>query len=104
MPTVQIRNGGGAPMGAAMVAAVGIGAFASLPEVSAKWVAVGQRFDSDETRADYNEDHVARYEALLEALHLWSAPTRRRFHFARNAPSAAAPPLIQSGDRSPHSI
>lgn len=73
MPIVQIQNGGGAPMGAAMLAGAGIGLFASLPEVSGKWVALGQRFEPDPSRASYYQGRVARYRALLGALTKWSA-------------------------------
>lgn len=73
MPIVQIQNGGGAPMGVAMLAGVGAGAFASLPEVSAKWVALGRRFEPDASRADYYRSRVARYESLLRALTDWAA-------------------------------
>lgn len=49
MPIVQIQNGGGAPMGAAMLAGVGAGVFASLPEGPA----IGSRSGSalSQTRA-----------------------------------------------------
>jgi xylulokinase len=73
MPIVQIKNGGGAPMGAAMLAGVGAGLFSSLPEVSTKWVALGQRFDPDPNRAGYYQSRVACYESLLHALSDWAS-------------------------------
>jgi len=73
MPIVQIRNGGGAAMGAAMLAGVGAGLFTSLPDVSAEWVVLGQRFEPDASRADYYQSRVARYESLLQALTDWAA-------------------------------
>jgi xylulokinase len=72
MPIVQIRNGGGAPMGAAMLAGVGAGVFSSLPEASAGWVSLGQRYDPDSERGEYYQNRIARYEALLGALGTWA--------------------------------
>ena len=49
MPIVQIDRGGGAPMGAAMLAGVATGTLASLPEAAARWVRLGRRFEPDRT-------------------------------------------------------
>jgi xylulokinase len=73
IPIVQIQNGGGAPMGAAMLAGAGAGLFASLPEVAEKWVTLGQRFEPDASRAEYYAGRIAQYQALLDALTNWSA-------------------------------
>ena len=42
-------------------------------EVPRKWVALGQRFEPDPSRAGYYQGRVARYRALLGALTKWSA-------------------------------
>jgi xylulokinase len=73
-PIVQIEKSGGAPMGAAMLAAVGAGVVANLPAASAGWVRLGRRFEPDSARACYYRGRVDRYEALLQALQRWSAP------------------------------
>ena len=76
MPIVQIRNGGGAPMGAAMLAAAAMGEFPALHEASGKWVALGQRFEPDHNRAPYYAARVRRYDALLQALTQWGSDSR----------------------------
>jgi xylulokinase len=75
MPIVQIDRGGGAPMGAAMVAGVGAGALASLPEAAAQWVHLGRRFDPNPSLAAHYTQRLHHYEHLLQHLHHWSAPT-----------------------------
>lgn len=68
LPIVQIQHGGGAPMGAAMLAGVGVGMFAGLSEVSDKWVALGQRFAPDPSRAAHYQERSGRYQTLLEIM------------------------------------
>lgn len=72
MPIVQIERGGGAPMGAAMLAGVGLGALPSLPETAARWVRLGRRFDPDSSLAAPYRQRLARYEDLLDRLYGWS--------------------------------
>jgi xylulokinase len=74
MPIVQIERSGGAPMGAAMLAGAGVGLFPDLPEAAARWVKLGRRFEPDSSRARHYQARIKRYEALLNALHDWSAP------------------------------
>jgi xylulokinase len=74
-PIVQIERGGGAPMGAAMLAGLGAGIFTSLPAVANGWVRLGRRFLPDATRAAHYEVQVARYEDLLGALNQWASRT-----------------------------
>lgn len=71
-PIVQIEHGGGAPMGAAMLAGVGAGFLPSLPDVSRSWVKLGRRFEPDASRAEHCRQRVERYEALLHALNQWA--------------------------------
>lgn len=73
MPIVQIEHGGGAPMGAAMLAAVGGGAWPSLPETAARWVRLGRRFEPDASLSAHYQQRVTRYEDLLRRLNNWSA-------------------------------
>ena len=71
-PIVQIAHGGGAPMGAAMLAGVGAGVLPALPEVAERWVRLGRRFMPDIARARHYEARAARYEDLLGALNKWA--------------------------------
>jgi len=72
MPIVQIENGGGAPAGAAMLAAIGAGIF-SDPQVAAKrWVRLGKRFLPDPAKATHYQKRAARYKALLHTLNNWA--------------------------------
>jgi len=73
MPIVQIERGGGAPMGAAMLAGAGVGLLPSLPETAAHWVRLGRRFAPDPSLADHYRHRAARYQDLLERLHGWAA-------------------------------
>jgi xylulokinase len=75
MPIVQIERGGGAPMGAAMLAGVGVGALASLPEAASRWVRLGRRFEPDPALADHYRGRVSRYEDLLGRLNGWATGT-----------------------------
>ena len=72
-PIVQIDHGGGAPMGAAMLAGVGAGIFPSLPSAADRWVRLGRRCTPDATLAAHYQPRIARYEALLHALNDWAA-------------------------------
>jgi xylulokinase len=72
-PIVQIEQGGGAPMGAAMLAGLGAGVFASLPAAAAQWVRLGRRFLPNPEVAGHFRARLARYEKLLHALHDWGA-------------------------------
>ena len=71
-PIVQIARGGGAPMGAAMLAGIGAGVLPPLPGVADRWVRLGRRFMPDIARARHYEARAARYEDLLGALNKWA--------------------------------
>ncbi len=73
LPIVQIDRGGGAPMGAAMVAGVGAGVLPGLPESAARWVRLGRRFEPDPSHATLYQHRLHQYESLLQHLHEWSA-------------------------------
>lgn len=72
MPIVQIERGGGAPMGAAMLAGIGAGILADAPAAAARWVRLGRRFEPDPASADHYDKRLRRYESLLHSLHQWS--------------------------------
>ena len=72
-PIVQIGHGGGAPMGAAMLAAVGTGRFPDTAAAAASWVQLGRRFTPDPARAGHYQSRITRYDALLHALDKWAA-------------------------------
>jgi len=72
MPIVQIENGGGAPAGAAMLAAIGAGLFPDPPTAAKRWVRLGKRFLPDKSKATYYQKRAARYKALLHTLNNWA--------------------------------
>ena len=71
-PIVQIENGGGTPMGAAMVAGVGAGILSDFPAAAAQWIQPGDRFEPDTSCAGYYQARTARYECLLRGLNDWA--------------------------------
>ncbi len=73
MPIVQIENSGGAPMGAAMLAGVGVGIFPSPPAAAARWVRMGRRFLPNAVHAAHYQKRWEHYEALLTTLNDWAA-------------------------------
>ncbi len=74
-PVVQIENGGGTPMGAAMVAGVGAGVLSGFPAAAAQWVQLGRRFEPDTSTSGYYLSRTDRYASLLRCLNEWSAPS-----------------------------
>ena len=72
IPIVQIQDGGGAPMGVAMLAGVGVGVLSGVSEAAERWVRIGRRFEPDTTRGAHYRARLERYEALLEALTGWA--------------------------------
>ncbi len=71
-PIVQIENGGGTPMGAAMVAGIGVGILSDFPSAAAQWAQLGRRFEPAAATAGYYQSRVARYESLLHGLNDWA--------------------------------
>jgi xylulokinase len=68
MPLVAVQRGGGAPMGAALVAAAAVGAIADLASTARAWVKLGvPTRPTGEHRALYRT-RIARYGVLLGAL------------------------------------
>jgi xylulokinase len=67
-PVVQIRNGGGAPMGAAMVAAVGMGFFKSFPEAALAWVKTEQKISASKSLCGKYGNLQKQYKRLLSVL------------------------------------
>jgi xylulokinase len=74
IPIVQIQDGGGAPMGAAMLAGVGAGVLGGPAEAAQDWVQLGRRFEPNRSLTDYYAERLERYEALLDSLSEWSRP------------------------------
>lgn len=73
MPIVQIENSGGALMGAAMLAGVGVGIFPNPPAAAARWVRLGRRFLPNAARAAQYHERCGRYETLITTLNDWAA-------------------------------
>jgi len=72
MPVVQIAHGGGAAMGAAMLAGTGTGLLPDPLVTSSQWVRPGRRFEPDPCGAEYYHARSARYSDLLKSLHNWT--------------------------------
>ena len=68
MPVVQVARGGGAPMGAAMLAARGVGVLPSLPAAARTWVERGARTTPRKRLAGHYRRRLERYRSVLELL------------------------------------
>ncbi|MYA59683.1 MAG: xylulokinase [Chloroflexi bacterium] len=76
VPVVTARPSGGAPYGAAILAAVGSGAFSSVPEACQAWVKPLDRLEPNPETHDAYEQAYERYGALYPRL---------KEHFAEQA-------------------
>lgn len=70
-----IDRGGGAPLGAALVAGAGTGVLPDLKSAARAWITTGAAVDPDPATAAQGRVRTRRYADLLETLHGWS---RRR--------------------------
>ena len=64
----RIADSHGAPMGAAMIAGVGVGAIRALPDAASKWITLGQTVRPNRKRAVHYDRRRAVYERLLKVL------------------------------------
>ncbi|MEY2598527.1 MAG: xylulose kinase, partial [Verrucomicrobiota bacterium] len=71
IPIVQIQEGGGAPMGVALLAGVGAGILPGVAEAAADWVRLGRTYEPQSEQAAYYAGRLERYESLLRALSDW---------------------------------
>ncbi|CAN5399065.1 xylulokinase [soil metagenome] len=76
-PIVRIERGGGAPVGAALLAGAGVGLFDDIASAATCWVRTGAGpTDPDPARAGYYRRRTSRYASLLGHLNRWaSEPT-----------------------------
>jgi len=72
VPVAGIAQGGGAPMGAALLAGRGVGVFPDLADAANRWVRLGAVAAPTAAAAKLGERRVRRYESLLAALNTWS--------------------------------
>ncbi len=68
MSVVQVQGGGGAPLGAAMLACFGTGVHQDLPSAADDWIETGQRFPPNSDLSEHYRKRVDRYEAALAAI------------------------------------
>lgn len=68
MSVVQVQGGGGAPLGAAMLACLGTGVHQDLPSAAAEWIETGQRFAPNSNLSHYYQKRIDRYQAALGAV------------------------------------
>ncbi|MFP3958669.1 MAG: xylulokinase [Spirochaetaceae bacterium] len=75
VPMVQVKGSRGAPMGAAMVAAYGTGAYDSLEELVSAWIEQGTRISPDANMQEYYGRRGQVYERLLDVVSQLSVET-----------------------------
>ncbi len=73
MAVVQVEGGGGAPLGAAMVACCGVGLCADLPAAAEEWIIKGRQFTPNPDRASYCEARLELYQRALNAARMMGA-------------------------------
>jgi len=73
IPVAQVEGGGGAPLGAAMLACFGVGGCPDLPVAAKEWIALGRRFTPNPETAQHFGKRLERYEAALKAARMVSA-------------------------------
>ncbi|HYD40864.1 MAG TPA: FGGY family carbohydrate kinase [Anaeromyxobacter sp.] len=73
LPAVPVQRGGGAPMGAALVAAAAVGAVPDLAAAARAWVKLGPAVAPTGRHRAVHAARLARYRALLGALAQLSA-------------------------------
>jgi xylulokinase len=93
LPTVAVQRGGGAPMGAALVAAAAVGAVPDLAEAARAWVKLGRAVAPTGRHRAIHAARISRYRALLAALAGLSTDP------ASASPSGPAPDLDASKER-----
>lgn len=67
-PVVRISQNQGAPMGAAMVAAVASGLYSNFSDIAHEWVSKGETIFCDATRYSYFSKRLTAYKRLLELM------------------------------------
>ncbi len=68
MSVAQVQGGGGAPLGAAMLACFGTGVHQDLPSAAEEWIETGQRYPPNSDLHEHYRQRVDRYEAALAAI------------------------------------
>lgn len=71
-PVVGIERSGGAPMGAVLMAGHGVGLFPDLDATVSEWIALGNVFEPDPSKASLSLTRTQKYNALVESLVRWS--------------------------------
>ena len=69
---VQINRGEGAPLGAALLAAYGVGLVKDMNKAAGQWIGIGKVTRPNRGLSHYYQRRLSRYVALLEALNGWS--------------------------------
>ncbi len=69
---IQIDRTEGAPMGAALLAAHGIGLIEDLDKTARQWIAVNRVFQPSRRLSSHYRKRLNRYEDLLKILNAWS--------------------------------
>jgi xylulokinase len=75
VPIVQVMGAGGAPLGAALLAAHGVDVVGDLGEAAGQWISTGAVTEPDPRRAAACRCRIDRYASLLEAINGWQATT-----------------------------
>lgn len=72
MRVVHIARAEGAPLGVALLAALGVGLVRDLDASARRWIGTGRAVAPDRSKRAYYQERLARYTRLLQALHAWS--------------------------------
>ena len=73
LPVAQVEGGGGAPLGAAMLAGFGVGACPDLPAAAKEWISLGRQVAPNPKMAAHYGRRLERYEVALKAARMVSA-------------------------------
>ncbi len=68
MSVAQVQGGGGAPLGAAILACFGTGVRENLASAAAEWIETGERFPPNSDLSQYYQRRIDHYEAALGAI------------------------------------
>jgi len=67
----QVKGGGGAPLGAALLAGFGVGLFRSLDATAEQWIETGPAVTPNRALRAHYDARMKRYADLLERLYAW---------------------------------
>ncbi len=73
VPVAPVNGGGGAPLGAALLAGCSVGALPDMAGAAARWIRTGAPEDPDPKRAGLSRRRAERYASILAAMDGWAS-------------------------------